>query len=926
MNIPTRHLSAPPRASRPHGGTNRSRASRRALILLWALAALLTPATLAPWPMGSTALAQSPVQKSSVQNSSVQNSPAEESPITAQDENSATAVKTANPAGDSEGQQGGTNLEASTDETQLPDAAAEVEAQIPVTDRFTTWLTTVEPLLLAEERRAFQDLSTDYQRDAFIQAFWRSRDPYPQTARNELRERFDRHLQLARSLYGTLRDDRGRVLLVHGQPQGKLEVKCTTTRIPAEVWYYPKSPAVDFGFALIFLMERGTGAGRVWQPNNPRWDEQLRVAQNCLNGDQLQQIAGAIRRNQGEYLRRLATVLAKPRPRSGEWLSTFSAFTTEIPENAEAFEAEVDIEFLGRYQSRTVAQALLTVAPEEATISELAGYRSYEFQLTGEVVNDDTLFEAFRYKFGFSEDQITGGPIPMAFQRFLRPGSYDLVLRLEDLNSGRFYRHRVPLEVPSLELAYEAPDEVDALSSRLFAEATAAVRGQGTSIEIISPRLDLLTGFVRFDTLAVGTDITKVTFSLDGKRLLTKNRPPYNVEIDLGPYPRLHELFVEARNQEGEVVAEDTLLVNSGANRFEIRLVDPKRGQSYENSLLARAEVTVPEDRSLERVEFYLNEQPVATLYQPPYSQPIPLPAQNSTAGSELLYVRAVAYLPDGNSTEDLVFINSPEYLDEIDVQMVELYTTVLDQDGRPVQGLAPESFEVFEDEVRQELARFETVADLPIHVAVMLDTSGSMRNSLGQSRDAALHFFRQAISPKDRAAVITFSSLPNLKVQLTNDLGELGRGLAGLAPEGETALYDSLMFGLYYFTGIKGQRALLLLSDGRDESSRFSFDETLEYARRAGVTIYPIGLSLRDFDARNKLETLADETGGRSFFISDVNQLSAIYDRIQSDLRSQYLLVYQSRNEAAGSEFRSIEVELDNDDLSAKTISGYYP
>ena len=292
----------------------------------------------------------------------------------------------------------------------------------------------------------------------------------------------------------------------------------------------------------------------------------------------------------------------------------------------------------------------------------------------------------------------------------------------------------------------------------------------------------------------------------------------------------------------------------------------------------------------------------------------------------EVAYVRAVAYLPDGNSSEDLVFINAPDFLEELEIQFVELYTTVLDAQGRPVDGLAKGQFTVAEDGVRQSIARFERVEDLPIHVGILIDNSASMVGTLGQVRKAALSFFQQAITPKDRAAVITFNAFPDLAVELTNDKRALGSGLAGLVPEGQTALYDSVMFALYYFTGIKGQRAILVLSDGRDESSRFEFDETLEYARRAGITIYSIGFRLNDWGARKKMTTLADETGGRSFYIHDISELEPIYSQIQHELRSQYLIAYQSTNTEENEAFRSVDLKIDRKDLVVKTLSGYYP
>jgi VWFA-related protein len=282
-----------------------------------------------------------------------------------------------------------------------------------------------------------------------------------------------------------------------------------------------------------------------------------------------------------------------------------------------------------------------------------------------------------------------------------------------------------------------------------------------------------------------------------------------------------------------------------------------------------------------------------------------------------------VAYLPDGSSTEDLVFINAPEYLEEIDVQTVELYTTVVDRHGRPVEGLSAASFRVLEDGVEQQIARFDRVQNLPIHTAVLIDNSASMQGSLEEVKRAALRFFRQAITPKDRAAVITFNKFPRLAVKLTNHLQTLGGGLAGLTAEGETALYDSVIFALYYFAGVEGERALLVLSDGRDEGSQFDFEDALEYARRAGVTMFTISL---DGGAHARLSRLAEETGGRAFLIRDTAELTEIYDSIQRELRSQYLIVYQSTNTEESPEFRRVELEVDEPGARVRTISGYYP
>lgn len=810
-------------------------------------------------------------------------------------------------------------------------AAEGIQSDLP--PRFQSWLEEVDPLILTPERQVFLSLNTDYQRDEFIRRFWQVRDPYLQTARNELRERWDRRVSEAKATFGTLRDDRARIYLVHGRPSVNVPVRCTTTRTPVEIWVYRGSEIVSFDFILLFVRQRGDGPARLWTPGSISLDSVMDQARACINGNQMVQAVSLIRQNLTNYELAMQKILAKPSPRSREWLATFVSLTTDIPEDAAPLPAQAEIDYLGRYQSRTVLQGILRVPARAAVVGDFAGFRSYNFLLTGEVVKDGSLLENFRYKFGFptsdlvADNRVPGGPalenleIPLAFQRYLRPGDYQLILRLEDLNGGTFFRRELDVSVPQMDTVAEVARQRDAESERLFSEATDAIASGETSIRILPPARELLVGFERFNTLAVGEDIRKITFYLDDQPILTKNRPPFNVEIDLGDFPQLRELRAEALDEEGNIVATDSLLINSGGNRFGVKIIEPHKGGSYRDSLLAKVEVEVPEDRTLERVELYLNETLMATLYQEPFTQPIALPA-----GEPVAYVRAVAYLPDGNSTEDLVFINAPDYLDEVDVQFVELFTTVLDDDGRPIAGLNRSDFTITEDGVEQTIQRFENVEDLPIHVGILLDSSGSMRRSLGQAREAALTFFRNILTPKDRAAVITFNRVPTLAVKLTNDLTQLGGGLAGLTAEGETSLYDSVLFGLYYFTGIKGQRALLLLSDGRDEGSRFTFDDTLEYARRAGVTIYTVGLGLRDGDARSKLMQLAEETGGGSYFITEIEQLETIYAQIESELRSKYFLAYQSSNNDQDSGFRAIEVEMKDRDLEAKTLSGYYP
>jgi Ca-activated chloride channel family protein len=202
------------------------------------------------------------------------------------------------------------------------------------------------------------------------------------------------------------------------------------------------------------------------------------------------------------------------------------------------------------------------------------------------------------------------------------------------------------------------------------------------------------------------------------------------------------------------------------------------------------------------------------------------------------------------------------------------------------------------------------------------------MLESLPEAQKAALAFLEFSIGPKDRAFAVSFDSEPYLLTRLTNRKDRLLRSLAGLRAEGSTALYDAIVYGLYQFTGVKGKKALVILSDGKDTASKFDFDTTLEYVRKAGLAIYGIGLKISgtDLEVKYKLNKLAQATGGQTFYVDSARNLESVYRQINEDLRSQYLLTYYSTNTAAKDKWRKVEVKVEPTNLQARTLSGYYP
>jgi len=800
-------------------------------------------------------------------------------------------------------------------------------------EKYQFWLASVDMIMSKDEQESFLELQKDYQRDAFIERFWKARDPYPTTMTNEFRQRYEEAVKVVMERFGSFEEDRSRVYLVNEPPDFMMVIDCVEMW-PAEVWYWRKNKKMGQPVGILFYQSGGGGNYRIWYPDdglNALAKFPGSIAADDVVGScnmQAQEALGAIInlvRNMGTmgFMSLLADLQEIPAIPKGEWVETFHAYSTDLDEDAKELPAWLEIGFPGRHQSRTVVQGIVKIPRQDVELSELADYgRTYNILLIGEVVRDNRLFDTFKYQYNFPEEQILDEDIPLVFDRYLRPGDYQLVLKLEDLNSAAEHREVVELSVPEREQAVPVTPS-DPETARILEEANAAISSGDTTVRIVPPRGQYSTGMMRVDTLTTGRDIAEVVFDLDGGQKLSKTNPPWSVELDLGSLPQMRTLRVMALNSAGQVIARDEANLNAGSHRFDVRLIEPQPGQTYSRSLRAEANVDVPEGSVVEKVEFYLNETLKATLFQPPWTQPILLNSDN-----ELAYIRVVAYQPDGNFIEDTVWVNAPDYMENLEIQFVELFITVLDKDKHPVMGLELDDFKIFEDGRAQEPRRFEKVTNLPIHAGILLDVSASMEEKLATALKAALGFLEEAVTPKDRATIVTFNDHPNLAVKFTNDMPTLASGLAGLRAERGTALYDSIIFSLYYFNGIKGQRALILLSDGDDQHSRFLWEDAIEYSRRAGVSIYSIGLTLgkKGGNAKKKLIKLAQETGGRSFFINDVNELPEVYRIIQEELRSRYFVAYQSTNTADDLGFRTVEVELDKSGLEAKTLRGYYP
>jgi Ca-activated chloride channel family protein len=202
------------------------------------------------------------------------------------------------------------------------------------------------------------------------------------------------------------------------------------------------------------------------------------------------------------------------------------------------------------------------------------------------------------------------------------------------------------------------------------------------------------------------------------------------------------------------------------------------------------------------------------------------------------------------------------------------------------------------------------------------------MEESLVEAQKAAVEFLKNVMTSRDRTFLVNFDNEPQLVTRFTSDRDQIAQALAGMRAQGSTALWDAIVYGLYQFQGVRGRKAYVILTDGEDRSSKFSYEAALDYARKSGVALYFIGLRIpgTSLEVRSKLAKLSKATGGATYFVDSSAGLARIYAEVNEELRSQYLLAYLPQNKTPGNAWRKIEVRMNPSNLVARTISGYYP
>jgi Ca-activated chloride channel homolog len=250
------------------------------------------------------------------------------------------------------------------------------------------------------------------------------------------------------------------------------------------------------------------------------------------------------------------------------------------------------------------------------------------------------------------------------------------------------------------------------------------------------------------------------------------------------------------------------------------------------------------------------------------------------------------------------------------DVDLVLVPVTVTDPMNRLVTGLEKENFSLTDSGQPQEIRHFSS-EDAPVSLGVIFDVSGSMSNKIDKSRDAVVEFFKTA-NPEDEFFLITFSEKPEVLADFTNSVEDIQSKLVYAEPKGRTALLDAIYLGMDRMRKAKHEKkALLIISDGGDNHSRYTEGEIKSMVREADVQIYAIGLYDRDFKTAEEREgpqlltEVSDVTGGRTFAIGNPNELADVATKIGIELRNQYVLGYRPTNPTRDGKWRKIKVKL---------------
>src|SRR6202165_4269177 len=254
-----------------------------------------------------------------------------------------------------------------------------------------------------------------------------------------------------------------------------------------------------------------------------------------------------------------------------------------------------------------------------------------------------------------------------------------------------------------------------------------------------------------------------------------------------------------------------------------------------------------------------------------------------------------------------------------VNVNLVNVLVSVLDEKNRPAPDLPREAFQLFEEGVEQKIDKFEPETSQPLDLAIMIDSSLSAHKEISFEQEAAAHFIRQVLRPGDRLSVFAFDENVTQVAAFSDNVAELQSAVRKIPAGAGTSIYDAVLLGSRALErrGDDRRRVIILVTDAGETTSTYDFDAARKEAVRANTLLYTIVIrpvkneSGRNTASEHALETMTDTTGGAMFYPDTAQELGAIFDRIDRELRTQYLLAYYPTPRGPANTYRSIQATV---------------
>jgi len=415
--------------------------------------------------------------------------------------------------------------------------------------------------------------------------------------------------------------------------------------------------------------------------------------------------------------------------------------------------------------------------------------------------------------------------------------------------------------------------------------------------------------------VAVSTSeaVSRVDLFVNGVKYAEGHGRSMVLPVKIGDYIRRLRIRAVGHDAKDGVVGEEEMVVNDPKPPFRVRL--HASGSSLEASIIK------PSNLDLAGVDFYLGEEKIATVTKPPYAAPF-------HASANPKYARVAARGNDGQEANDVFFFGNT-MANQIEVTAQQVPLSVVGSDRAP----RLDELTLNDNGGPRKIEALVPASDQPLYVILLIDYSESMLEELPVVKTAARQFAQRLLTPRDRIAVVGFNQTVFWLTGFTNDFAAAAAAVDRIKPSGETHLYDTAIEMLYELQKQPGRHALIVLTDGVDQGSRFKLDHLVHYARYAGVPVYPIiknkiltrlmRFGIGYVEAR-RLAGIARDTGATYSIIRRESELPEVYAKIAQELRQQYQLVFYS-DPASVDEWHALSISS-RAGQQLRIPKGYFP